>query len=341
VKRIVLLMVALMMLSKTTVASQLPDVTTPERNPVFDEVVTLGTYNTVPFNQMLNDLAEAHGFRIAIVCDDQVRDQLMKSTGNTPTMPLGKLLIALAAKVRAAVAFEGDTATIQCQGSRRPATVTPTRHHEPVGIHPPEHPRLPERTPQYRTREQIEPLVDVVGSPSPLNSAYYTEHYYGKGGYLGTRIGTGDLYGRGYYPGGYSNRYYRDYNLWYARQERRFIGEEQVAGFMIHGPESFLSKVRVYVNGCIKTVGSEANNPKFGDSRIPLKPGMVSTVTFVTVIDGEKVGLNFQVNPESMALYETVNEGGRKYFKLPLSKETFEGNTSVFPADERGFVCNP
>jgi hypothetical protein len=126
------------------------------------------------------------------------------------------------------------------------------------------------------------------------------------------------------YGAGYGSRMILLDPTWAERAWRRFDNEETIAGFMLVGSDRFLRNVTVYVDGCAVAAGDRINSPRTSDVPVPLEANRVSQVTFVHEnFKGYIAGFTLPMRPESMAMYETVGDGGRKFFQIPVNESMF------------------
>jgi hypothetical protein len=145
--------------------------------------------------------------------------------------------------------------------------------------------------------------------------------------------------GYGYYSGG------RPYILnptISARAWRNFDREVSIAAFKVHGPGMFLDRVKIYVNGSLKNVGSKVKSK--GGQKVPLPLGVTSTVTFVADIDKQSACYSEPVNPDSMADYTLVNNGDEWYLEIPVEEKSFflaDGKTYKGLWDHAAGECRP
>ncbi len=168
---------------------------------------------------------------------------------------------------------------------------------------------------------------------------------YGDGGTPRYRGGVDSysIYGDGATPryrGGVGYGGYNDYGYGYgyisperaiktvdkARHlDRRFNGEEDWSALMLHGPDSTLKYVDVFVNGCNAGPADRLNSPRTNDGRVKLEPDHITRLTFV--YKDKDTGYWYQydtdVNPGSMADLEVVNEGKRKFHEVGVDRTNF------------------
>lgn len=171
----------------------------------------------------------------------------------------------------------------------------------------------------------------ALESPQTLARAHMTNMTHFRNMALGLEPGTpleaipaeygyGLNYGAAYgYQYGYNP--YGFYSVNQARKIRNFMGENYIAAFRTQGPDRFMGRVRVYMNGNFVDTANNVNN--IWDGKIPADSDAPALITFVTPLEGQDACFTERVKPKSMAVYQVANRGDDETPKIPVNESRF------------------